>query len=134
MSGGISGGISRDYTHYSHAHSVYSRIDYFYTQKENIGLIRDCQIGVADVSDHSAVYMRACLSDRQRNTIWRLNTGLLNSNQVVEQIRTDIGNYLMENDNGETNPAILWDALKAVIRGKLNAISSKLRKGKISKL
>lgn len=124
--------LRRDYTHYSHAHSVYSRIDYFYTQKENIELIRDCQIGVADVSDHSAVYMRACLSDRQRNTIWRLNTGLLNSNQVVEQIRTDIGNYLKENDNGETNPAILWDALKAVIRGKLIAISSKLKKEKLA--
>lgn len=120
--------LRRDYSHYSRTHSVYSRLDYFYSQKENRGLIQGCQIGVADVSDHSAVYMWICLSDRKRNTLWRLNAGLLNNNQVVEQIKKDIESYLTDNDNGETDPAILWDALKAVIRGKLIAISSTMKK------
>lgn len=32
--------------------------------------------------------------------------------------------YLEFNDNGEVSPLILWDTLKAVLRGKIIAISS----------
>ena len=41
--------------------------------------------------------------------------------------------YLTENANDETDPVILWDALKAVIRGKLIAISSKMKKERMEK-
>ena len=47
---------------------------------------------------------------------------------MVEQIQAEIQKYLEENDNDETDPAILWDALKAVIWGKLIAITNKLKK------
>ena len=56
--------------------------------------------------------------------------GILNNKLVVEQIKAEIRKYLEENDNDETNPAILWDALKAVIRGKLISITSRLKKEK----
>ena len=125
--------LQKDYSHYSQTHKVHSRIDYFYTQKENMELVQSCQIGVADVSDHNALYMKVCLSDKKRNTLWRLNVGLLNSEPVINQIKTDIENYLTENDNGETNPTIVWDALKAVIRGKLIAISSQIKKAKLER-
>lgn len=123
--------LQKDYSHYSQTHSVYSRIDYFFMQKENRDIIQKCKIGEADISDHSAIYMKIYLNNRKKNTIWRLNTGILNNKAVVEQIKKDIKTYLEENDNGETNPAILWDALKAVIRGKLIAISSNLKKEKL---
>ena len=44
---------------------------------------------------------------------------------------------LENNDNEEVTPPILWDALKAVIRGKIIAISSydkKIREQKLQKL
>lgn len=41
---------------------------------------------------------------------------------MVGQIQKDVKTYLEENDNGEINPVILWDCLKAVIHGKLIAI------------
>lgn len=43
---------------------------------------------------------------------------------------TELGIYLQENHNGEVNPSILWDASKAVLRGKIiarTAISKKIR-------
>ena len=49
---------------------------------------------------------------------------------MVEQIQAEIQKYLEENDNDETDPAILRDALKAVIRGQLFAITIKLKKEK----
>ena len=120
--------LQRDYSHYSATHSVYSRIDYIFMQKENRDKIKDCWIGVADVSDHSAIYLKIHLKCRRKDTIWRLNVGILNNKSVVEQIRADIRMYLEENNNGETDPVILWDALKAVIRGKLIAITSNLKR------
>lgn len=123
--------LRRDFSHYSESHSVYSRIDYFFMQTENRDMIQDCWIGVADVSDHSAIYLKIHLNCRQKDTVWRLNVGILNNKSVVEQIRADIRTYLKENDNGETDPAILWDALKAVIRGKLIAITSNLKRERI---
>lgn len=103
-------------------------IFFFFMQKENRDLIQDCWIGVADVSDHSAIYLKIHLNCRRKDTLWRLNVGILNNKSVVEQIRADIRTYLEENNNGETDSAILWDALKAVIRGKLIAITSNLKR------
>ena len=36
--------------------------------------------------------------------------GILNNKLVVEQIKADIQKYLEENENDETDPAILWNA------------------------
>lgn len=41
-----------------------------------------------------------------------MNVGILSNKTVVEQIRAE--KYVEENDNGEVDPAILWDTLKAV--------------------
>lgn len=71
------------------------------------------------MSAHSPIYLKVYLRSRRKNTLWRLNVGILNNKLVVARIKTEIQRYLEENDNGETDPAILWDALKAVIRGKL---------------
>lgn len=35
-----------------------------------------------------------------------------------KKIRTGMKQYIEENDNGEVDPTIIWDAMKAVIRGK----------------
>lgn len=74
--------------------------------------------------------MNIKLGCRRRDTLWRLNVGILNNKLVVEQIKDEIQKYLEENNNDNTDPAILWDALKAVIRGKLISITSNLKKVK----
>lgn len=71
------------------------------------------------MSDHSAVYLKLHLDDRRKNTVSRLNEGILNNDRLVKEIKGEIIRYREENDNGEVDPTILWDALKAVIRGKL---------------
>lgn len=57
------------------------------------------------------------LNGRRKNTVWRLNVGLLNNKGLVEEIKREIIRYKEDNDNGEVDPTILWDALKAVLRG-----------------
>ena len=54
---------------------------------------------------------------RNTNT-WRLNNTFLNSQQVTEQIKREIKKFLETNDHENMTTQNLWDAAKAVLRGK----------------
>lgn len=123
--------LERDYTHYSIPHSIYSRIDYFLMNTRDRYRVKECKIGVADLSDHCAIYLTIHLNCRQKNTVWRLNVGTLNNEGLVEGIKGEIETYKEENDNGQVDPTILWDAMKAVIRGKLIAQTTFYKKVKL---
>ena len=60
---------------------------------------------------------------RNTNT-WRLNNTFLNNPQVTEEINREIKKLLETNDNENTTTQNLWDAPKAVLRGKFMAIQS----------
>lgn len=47
---------------------------------------------------------------------------------------TELRIYLQENDNGDVNPSILWDASKAILRGKIIARTAMLKKDKSSNI
>ena len=66
-------------------------------------------------------------SVRNTNT-WRLNNMFLNEQQVTEEIKREIKKFLDTNDNENTTTQNLWDAAKAVLRGKFIAIQSYLKK------
>ena len=54
-----------------------------------------------------------------KNTnMWRLNNTLLNDQWITEEIKEEIKKYLEANDNKETTLQNLWDAAKAILRGK----------------
>ena len=72
-------------------------------------------------------------SVRSTNT-WRLNNTLLNNQQITEEIKEEIKNYLKTNDNENTTTQNLWDGAKAVLRGKLIAIQSYLKKEETSQI
>ena len=71
-------------------------------------------------SNHNAV--RPGISYKKktvRNTnTWRLNSTFLNNQQVTEEIKREITKFLETNDNENTTTQNLWDAAKAVLRGK----------------
>ena len=59
---------------------------------------------------------------------WRLNNTLLNNQEITEEIKEEIKKYLETNDNENMTSQNLWDAAKAVPRGKLIAIQPYLKK------
>ena len=64
-----------------------------------------------------------------RNTdTWRLNNTFLNNQQVTEEIKKEINKFPETNDNENMTTQNLWDAAKAVLRGKFIAIQSYLKK------
>ena len=64
---------------------------------------------------------------RNTNT-WRLNNMFLNNQQGAEEMKREIKKFLETNDNENMTTQNLWDAAKAVLRGKFIAIQSYLKK------
>ena len=56
--------------------------------------------------------------------MWRINNTLPNNQEITEEIKK----YRETNDNENTMTQNLWDAAKAVLRGKFIAIQSYLKK------
>ena len=64
---------------------------------------------------------------RNTNT-WKLNNTFLNNQQVTEEIKREIKKFLETDDNENTTTQNLWDAAKAVLRGKFIVIQPYLKK------
>ena len=53
---------------------------------------------------------------------------LLNNQEIIEEVKEEIKKYLETNDNENTMIQNLWDAAKAVLRGKFIVIQAYLKK------
>ena len=58
----------------------------------------------------------------------KYHSTFLNNQQVTEEIKREIKKFLETNDNENMTTQNLWDAAKAVLRGKFIAIQSYLKK------
>ena len=56
------------------------------------------------------------------------NTWRLNNQAITEEIKEEIKKYLETNNKENTTTQNLWDAAKAVLRGKFIAIQAYLKK------
>ena len=65
---------------------------------------------------------------------WRLNNTLLNNQEITEEIKEEIKKYLEKNENDNTTSQNLWDAAKAVLRGKFVAVQSYFKKQEKSQI
>ena len=120
---------AEEYTFFSSAHGTFSRIDIL-GHKSNVSKFKKIEITSSIFSDHNTMrldinYKKKTL--RNTNT-WRLNNMFLNNQQVPEEIKREIKKFLETNDNENRTTQNLWDAAKAVLRGKFIAIQSYLKK------
>ena len=76
--------------------------------------------------------MRLDINYKKKNikctNTWKLNNTFLNNQQVTEEIKREIKIFLETNDNENMTTQNLWNAAKAVLRGKFIAIQPYLKK------
>ena len=113
---------AEEYTLFSSAHGTFSRIDHILGHKSNLRKFKKIEIVLSIFSDHNA--MRLDINYKKK-TVRNTNTWLFNNS---EEIKREIKKFLETNDNENTTTKNLWDAAKAVLRGKFIAIQSYLKK------
>ena len=121
---------AEEYTFFSGAHGIFSRIEHILGHKSNLSKFRKIVIASSIFSDHNTMRLDINYKKKTvRNTnIWRLNNTFLNTQQVNEEIKWEIKKFLETNDYESMATQNLWDASKAVLRGKFIAIQSYLKK------
>lgn len=87
-------------------------------------------IATTVLSNHSRISMSLALERKIRKTLWKLKSNILNDSKLLERLKGDISDYLDLNDSGEVSPEILWDTLKAVMRGEIISITKYMKKRK----
>ena len=114
---------------FSSAHGTFSRIDHILGHKSSPGKFKKIEIVSSIFSDHNA--MRLDINYRKKSVkntnTRRLNNTLLNNQEITEEIKEEIKKYLETNDNANMTIQNLWDAAKAVLRGKFTATQSYLK-------
>ena len=99
--------------------------------KSNLSKCKKTETISSIFSDHNT--MRLDINYKKKKTVrntntWRLSNIFLNNQQVTEEIKREITKFLKTNNNEDTTTQNLWDAAKAVLRGKIIAIQSYLKK------
>ena len=117
-------------TFFSRAHGTFSRIDHILGHKSTLGKFKKTEIISSIFSNHNTMRLDTNYRKKSvKNTdTWRLINTLLKNQEITEEIKEEIKKYLETNDNENTMPQNLWDAAKAVLRGKFIAIQSYLKK------
>ena len=125
-----------EYTFFSSSHGTFSKIDHILGHKSSLGKFKKIEIVSSIVSDHNA--MRLDINYRKKSVkntnTWRLNNMLLSNQEITEEIKEEIKKYLETNDNENMTTQNLWDAAKAVLRGKFIAVQSYLKKQETSQI
>ena len=112
-----------EYTLFSSAHGTFSRIDHVLGHKSSLGKFKKIEIISSIFSKYNAMRLDVNyrkISVKNINT-WRLNNPL---NKRSLKKSEEIKKYLETNDNENTTAQNLWDAAKAVLRGKFIATLS----------
>uniref|UniRef100_A0A4X1W0R5 RNA-directed DNA polymerase n=2 Tax=Sus scrofa TaxID=9823 RepID=A0A4X1W0R5_PIG len=119
-----------EYTFFSSAHGTFSKIDHILGYKSNLGNFKKIEIISSIFSHHNAIRLEINNNKKTAKTTntWRRSNMLLNNQWITEEIKEEIKKYLVANDNKDTTLQNLWDAAKAVLRGKFIAIQAHLRK------
>ena len=125
-----------EHTFFSSAHGTFSRIDHILGHKSSLGKFKKTEIVSSIFSNHNAMRLHTSYRKKfvKNTNIWRLNNTLLNNQEITEEIKEEIKKYLETNDNENKTTQNLWDAAKAVLRGKFIAIQSYLKKQKTSQI
>ena len=115
---------AEEYTFFSSAHGTFSMIYHILGHKSNLSKFKKTEIVSSIFSDHNPMRLDINYKKKTaRNTnTWRLNNTFLSKQQATEEIKREIKKILETNDNKDITTENVWDAAKAVLRGKFIAI------------
>ena len=102
--------------------------------KTSLNKLKRIEIISSIFSNHKGMKLEINYMKKTANctNMWRLNNMLLKNQWVKKETKREIKNYLETNERGNVTYQNLWDAVKAVLRGKFIAINAFLKKQEMS--
>uniref|UniRef100_H3A8D5 exodeoxyribonuclease III n=1 Tax=Latimeria chalumnae TaxID=7897 RepID=H3A8D5_LATCH len=120
---------TRNYTFFSHRHSSYSRIDFFLVSRSLVGDTFAADVEIRMISDHAPIsFTHSGIIGLETSKNWRLNVSLLCNPEVQSMIKEAISDFYKCNPRESADTRLLWDTLKAVLRGKLISYATNRKK------
>jgi hypothetical protein len=107
-------------------HSTSSKLDHIIGHKTGLKRYKNIEIVPCILSDHHGLRLifNNNINNRKPTFTWKLNNTLLYDSLVKDKIKKEIKDFLEVNENEATTYPNLWDTMKAVLRGKLIALSA----------
>jgi len=118
------------FSYFSTVHQVYSRIDFFFMDKALLPFVRSTDYTAIVTSDHAPHILELCLpsGSHRHQGGWKLNTGLLADAEFCSYVSSDIDFFLETNRSDHISPLLLWETLKAFLRGRIISFSAHVSK------
>lgn len=120
---------SREYTHFSHPHNSWSRIDYVLLTPLLLQRVESVQIEDMVISDHSPVILQMTdILPRGKDYLWRFPTYLAQDEEFRAVLRGWWLDYTATHVDHISSPGLYWETAKVVLRGHIMAFTSKLKR------
>ncbi|KAF0043708.1 hypothetical protein F2P81_005045 [Scophthalmus maximus] len=101
-------------------HKAYSHIDYFLLDSKLISLTDKIVYHPIVISDHAPLSMMLKVGEQAlKKRRWQFDAMLLKYTEFRMYLDKHISYFISENNIGNVNDSVLWEALKAVIRGHM---------------
>jgi len=111
---------TKQFSFFSSVHHSYSRIDYFIVDNQLIPLISSSKYHSIVLSDHSPVQMDLIFpANVAPQRTWRLDSQLLLCKHFKSFLKNQIDFFLEMNDTQDVSRGVLWESMKAYIRGQI---------------
>uniref|UniRef100_A0A3B3HW57 Reverse transcriptase domain-containing protein n=1 Tax=Oryzias latipes TaxID=8090 RepID=A0A3B3HW57_ORYLA len=127
-----------EYSFFSPVHRTYTRIDLFLVDNRLLPSISRCRYDAIVLSDHAPLLMDIKFSTlNSERPPWRLNVRLLANENFVSFVSGQIDFFLSTNQTPGVSASLLWESLKAFIRGEIISYihyEQKLRRDKMNNL
>jgi hypothetical protein len=117
---------TRQYTFVSAANGTFSKIDHILGNKASPNKFKKIKITPQIISYHNGIKLdlNNKRKPRKYSNTWRVNNTLVKNKRVAEVIKEEIKKFIESNESKNTTYQNLWDIARAMLRGKLIAISA----------
>lgn len=125
----------REYSFISHVHHTFTRSDYFLVDNRLLPSVSACKCDAIVISDHTPISMDICFKDLiSMCAPWCLNTRLLLDDDFVNFVYQQVDFFVSLNKTPDVSALVLWEALKAYIRGEIISYAGYEKKHRREKL
>ena len=126
---------SSQYTWRRRSPVIKCRLDYFLVSSQLVNVTKETDIKPGFRTDHSLITINILENNQNRGRgFWKLNTSLLLDNSYTDKIKKSIRESYVLYKEQQTNPCLIWELVKADIRGESIKFASFKKKERANRL